>query len=637
VTAIHRTTPFLIGAAVLARLTLCAQQPIFRTGVELVTVDVTVVDDVGNPVENLSAESFDVRVDGQTRRVVSADYVRYRTDPNVVPRSGAAFSSNESIDAGRLILIAVDRAHIRRVEGLAALRAAANFVDALDPADRVAAAPLDHAGPIQFTSAHSSVKGYLERLSGEASAHPTEFNIGLSEALEISDGGRSRLDQVVLRECGVSLTTTENPRRLAENEGMRDPCPTQVEQESRAVAQESRTESRLSFEAMASLIARLSSIEGPKTLVLVSEGLVAEPRLFDLAPLGAAAQAARVTIYVLQLDAPLVEAADTKVSPSAQLDRQLRADGLARVAGSARGALFQLVGADPYPFRRILRELSAYYLVAFEATSADRDGRTHRIDVSTRRRGVTLRARPAFAISGAPTTSMTPDVQLVRLLRTARLATELPLRVATYAFKDPAGTGLRVVLGAETDLAASAGATIGFVLTDTNGVIVTSGAALSEGGRFTLPATISPGEYVLKAGAVNGAGRQGSVEHRFEARLRSAGSVHVSDLMLAEQSGRQAEPLRPAVLRPASTRLEAYFEIYAPEDWKPAAGAVVFDVIPAGETGAILTKPASIARGGNGRWIVRAELPLGNLARGSYTVAARIGSTGVQLERPFLR
>jgi hypothetical protein len=38
--------------------------------------------------------------------------------------------------------------------------------------------------------------------------------------------------------------------------------------------------------------------------VLLSEGLVAEPQLFDLTSLGAAAQAARVTVYVLQLEAP---------------------------------------------------------------------------------------------------------------------------------------------------------------------------------------------------------------------------------------------------------------------------------------------------------------------------------------------
>ena len=162
----------------------------------------------------------------------------------------------------------------------------------------------------------------------------------------------------------------------------------------------------------------------------------------------------------------------------------------------------------------------------------------------------------------------------MRLLRNARLATELPLRVATYAFRDSESNGLRVVLGAETDLGVAAGATIGFVLTDANGVIVASGAALSEGGRFTLPTTIQPGAYVLKAGAVNGAGRQGSVEHRFEARIRTAGNLRVSDLMLAEQSGRQAEPLRPAILHPASNRLEAYLEIYAPEDWKAGAASV---------------------------------------------------------------
>ena len=101
------------------------------------------------------------------------------------------------------------------------------------------------------------------------------------------------------------------------------------------------------------LIERLSEIDGPKTLVLVSEGLVAEPQLVDMTALGAAAQAARVTIYVLQLEIPILDASERTASPTLQADLQAREDGLVRLAGTARGALFHLVGADSHPFNRI--------------------------------------------------------------------------------------------------------------------------------------------------------------------------------------------------------------------------------------------------------------------------------------------
>ncbi|MBI3262567.1 MAG: hypothetical protein HYZ58_05390, partial [Acidobacteria bacterium] len=147
--------------------------------------------------------------------------------------------------------------------------------------------------------------------------------------------------------------------------------------------------------------------------------------------LGAAAQASRVTIYVLQLETPIAVAADDKISPTLFQDIQVRADGLARLAGSARGALFRLVGADPNPFNRITRELSGYHLLAFEPGPSDRDGRPHRISVNVGREGVTVRARQAFKLGYEPGPAGAGEERLVQLLRSSRFATELPLRVAT--------------------------------------------------------------------------------------------------------------------------------------------------------------------------------------------------------------
>src|SRR5206468_10539511 len=110
---------------------------------------------------------------------------------------------------------------------------------------------------------------------------------------------------------------------------------------------------------------------------------------------------ARATIYVLHLDVPLADATQARPSPTQMTDRHIRAAGLARLAGAGRGAVFELVGSDPAPFERIAAELSGYYLVAFDAHDRDHDGRSHRIRVSVKRRGATVRARPSFTLPAA--------------------------------------------------------------------------------------------------------------------------------------------------------------------------------------------------------------------------------------------
>ena len=53
------------------------EQPSYKTGVEVVTVDVGVIDRQGQPVRGLATNDFTVTVAGQPRRVVSAEYVEH--------------------------------------------------------------------------------------------------------------------------------------------------------------------------------------------------------------------------------------------------------------------------------------------------------------------------------------------------------------------------------------------------------------------------------------------------------------------------------------------------------------------------------------------------------------------------------
>lgn len=632
----------LTAAALLACLVPRGQAqpvPTFRSGVDLVTVDVSVLDRDGAPVEGLGPDDFLLRIDGELRPVASAEFVTLATplawagEPRPVH-----YSSNRYADTGRLILIAVDQRHIRRVDGAAALRAAASFVEALHPDDRVAVTSLTYAGPIEFTRNHRAASLELARLTGQRDLFASsEFTIGLSEAMEISEGGRRALERVVLRECGSPIADlmVDVAREDGERQSRRDACPQQVEQEARAIAHHARLEAAMSLRALHAQVARLGRLDGPKTLVLLSEGLAADPRHFDLADLAAAALAARVTIYVVKLDAPIFEAAEARESPTRFQDLHVLADGLARVAGAGRGALFHLVGGDPRPFARISRETSGYYLLAFEPAPVERDGRSRRIEVSLRHGRALVRHRPAFRIE-RETLAPAPGDQVARLLQTARLATELPVSVATHLYREPGTTKLRVVVSVETDApdAAESGALVGFVLRNAEEVITASGIEAAPGGRHAFSMFVEPGEYTLKVAALDGLRRGGSVERPFTAAIPRARQLEVSDLILARLPARDDEPLAPVVDRaPNEPHLLAYLELYEAGEPLPAGTAVRLDLAASPDGAALVTAPAELRRGAAGIAVARAVLPIEGLTPGRYVARADVVVAGEPLQR----
>ena len=603
----------LVGVA-----TAGAQQPTFKSRVDLVTVDVSVLDSKGNPMRGLGRGDFTLRVDGQPRTIASVDYVTY-TPPAVPgePAAGGAPGDVRHVD-GRVLVVAVDQRNIRRVEGGAALEAASRFIDTLGPADRVAAIGLDSTGPIEFTPDHARVKRELGSLRGRAVSMPTEFPIGISEALGVADGSRGWLDRVVTRVCGQPLARVQRMERMAAEEGMRDPCPTHVEQQARALAHSVRHEGAQSVDSVKHLLRRLNDIEGPKTLVLVSEGLIAEPRLVDMTDVALLAQQARVTIYVVQPEVPAVEAGEDMLSPTTADDARARGDGLARLAGVAGGTLLALVGSDPHPFQRVLRETSGYYLLSFEPAPQDRDGATHRIAVDVRRPAVTVRARPLFAIGPPPTAPITVEDQLVQLLRSRRVATALPLAlsVSNRLAADGKAIATNVIVELETG---PADATYGAVVVDSQGIVVTSATARTTTGQFAFANEVPPGRYLVRVAAVEPLGQAGTVERTLDVQLHGA-DVRTSDLMLSATSSSGAST--PIVSRSSASTIGIALEVYAPDAWRPEPGDATFELRSA--TGEPIRTAAGIRKGDGSRWLVSGRLEIGDLPAGRYIVSASL-------------
>jgi len=611
-----------------------ARQPTFRSGVELVTVDAAVLDGDGRPVPTLRAEDFRIDVDGRSRRIVSAQFVDQ--DASVGGRvavSAPHFSSNQGAADGRIVVVAVDQAHIRRLEGRSALAAASRFIAGLHSIDRIGVVGLPNSLRVTLTRDRVALRSQLSSLIGNGDLLTGQFNLGISEALEIADGGRARLADAVLRECGRSLSDYVNTARAADDAGGgRDSCPEQLEQESRGIAQHAHMQARRSLAALEALIVRLKDLPGPKTIVLLSEGMIVDPRRLDVSRLAAEAQAARVTIYALAIETPVFDATQARVAPTATRDRQVREDGIEQIAGAARGAVFRLNGEDPSPFARINRELSGHYLLAFEAAEGDRDARAHRIRVSLTRGGHQIRARSRFIVPASAPPAR--GAQLSALLRTLAPASELPLRVATYTYAEPARRALRVVISAEAGDGHDAW--LGFVLIDSAGVIAASAAQESRAGQYAFSAVVPEGRYTLRAAAIDAMGRQGSVGRSFLAQLGNTGGVRVGDLMLAPVPATPAGPLSPIVDRATGDAVIAYLEFQTTPDIPLREVRVTIARKPSDSP--LVTAVATVMRGVGGWVTAQAVLPIADLPSGSYLASAEIdigATTPGRIARPF--
>ena len=613
-----RVRTWSLALALVAVTTAGAQQPTFKSRVDLVTVDVAVLDSDGNPMPGLGRGDFTLRVDGQPRTIASVDYVTYTPPaPKAEPAAGGIPDDVRHVD-GRVLVVAVDQRNIRRVEGGAALEAATRFVDTLGPSDRVAAIGLDATGAIEFTPDHARVKRELGNLRGRAVAMPTEFPIGISEALGVADGSRGWLDRVVTRVCGQPLARVQRMERMAAEEGMRDPCPTHVEQQARALAHSVRHDGAQSVDSVKHLLRRLNDIEGPKTLVLVSEGLIAEPRLVDMTEVALLAQQARVTIYVLQPDVPVAEAGEDMLSPTTADDVRARGDGLARLAGVAGGTLLPLVGSDPHPFQRVLRETSGYYLLSFEPAPQDRDGATHRIAVDVRRPAVMVRARPVFAIGPPPTAPLTVEDQLVQLLRSRRVATALPLALTVSNRLAADGQAIAAAVTVELETG-PADVTYGAVVVDSKGIVVTSATARTTSGQFAFAKDVPPGRYLVRVAAVEPLGQAGTVERTLDVQLHGA-DVRSSDLILTAPSSGGAST--PIVARTSASAIAIALEVYAPDGWRPQQTDAAFELRSA--TGDAIRTAAEIEKGDGARWILTGRFEIGDLRPGRYIVSASV-------------
>jgi VWFA-related protein len=301
------------------------------------------------------------------------------------------------------------------------------------------------------------------------------------------------------------------------------------------------------------LFEALSTIDGPKTLLLVSEGISiqSEERSRELERLAAGA---RTIVYGIRLDQRVMNAGDkepaiSEVTPPGRSTIELKSprgrgltqslpdlpfpkgpagaspgeslrseDGLYFIAAASGGSVFTAAMNGDYAVQRIESELSGYYIVGVETGRTKSEGRRP-ITVDVERPGVTVRSRRQLSM-GTTIKRASPSTVL-EALDSPLITSVLPLRIRTISSMGPlllrAEVGAGYVSPTRVDL--------GYVITDGNGRTVgrkVGNSLLNPVApptpsplQLLISTNLRPGKYLLKLAVIE-AGRLGSGEHSFQ-------------------------------------------------------------------------------------------------------------------------
>lgn len=556
-------------------------------------VDFLAVSDEGKPVTDLTASDITFKLDGRVRPVSSVQFVELAS-PVPVDRGThltapvpAPYGSNRLEDAGRLVIIAIDRESIRPGRERPAREAALRFLSGLSPRDWVGLVSLPRA-EVEPTHDHNQVREALLQMTGLSPQERT--------------------------------------------------------------ASEAACRGRLMLNTLTGLLKTLVFHDGPKTIALVSSGIMpptrdapftgapgqCEVRTVDFDDVGSAASAARAHLYVIQPNDEGVDSASSaRLDPSASRFRSAddNLSGLQHLAGVAGAEIYRLSSLDAEKvFTRLSSESSAYYVLAFEPEAGERNGLPHRVEIKVARERVVVRTQPQFTIAKSDTKP--GDITPQRMLREARQYRDLALRVTAYSSLNAGDARLKVIAAGEpVDPSATiAAAAVG--LFDAKGKLTAQWTADKEDlvGRPLIAALAgAPGPYRIRLAAIDATGRRGTVDYGFRADLESAGPLKLSAIAL----GVLNPGFRPRLQFASEAAAVGYFEIYGVPP-RTAEITVRVEIAESQEGTALVSTPANQQNTQDeARRLAIAPLALTSLVPGDYLVRAIVSIDGRPVGRVY--
>ncbi len=320
------------------------QPPIFRSGVKLVLIDVSVTGNDDQPLADLTAADFELTEDGVPQRVEQATLMRLGGEPRNNGEALEIRSQDHAIaEAGRddvrVFAVFMDDYHLGRYpqEMLPLRKALSDFLG-------VMMGPLDLATVMNPITPLSALRWTRDKAT-------------LAREIRKYEG---RIDNFIGR------SPLEESQNLSRNVF--------------------RVRSQVVISALQALVMHLSGLrEGRKTLVVVSRGI---PLMFDISlePEFQAMlrEANRGNVVIHTLD------------PRGLGQGIFPHDTLYRMAAETGGQAIVNTNNLSAGLERVIRDASHHYLIGYTPTRELNDGKFHKFEVKVKRRGARTVARKGY-------------------------------------------------------------------------------------------------------------------------------------------------------------------------------------------------------------------------------------------------
>lgn len=413
------------------------RRPIFRSGRELVSVDVVVRDRAGNLVRDLTSADFEVREDGRPQQILglsfqeisetavtpmaTAELLAGAEERLLDPASVAATKPMAAADVAgrRLIVLLFDTSSMQPEEVQRAIDAANTFVsEQMSPADMVAVA---------------TVSTTLDVL--------TDFT-----------GDRARV-AATLAQLGYTEGTATPPP---------DASTAATDEEAAAAAEATETETSeldlfnndVRLRALRTLAEALAPLEQRKAILYFSAGMErsGQDNQIEVRAAINAAVRAHVSIYPVDTrglqavvpggDARQASGRGQSLFSGRGVGRQFSRlaasqDTLTSLAADTGGRAFTDSNNFGEAFDRVRRDMSAYYLLGYSSTNSAKDGRFRRIQVRVKRDEMRVEARTGYFAERdfAHTNRADREMQLQEQLFSPVSSTDIPVMVTGGFFR----------------------------------------------------------------------------------------------------------------------------------------------------------------------------------------------------------
>jgi VWFA-related protein len=501
-----------------APATDAAGQPVFRTGINFVRVDVIATDKQGMPVTDLSLNDFEVFEDGkpqavETFRLIKVDAVA----PEYTTRAIRTREDEETAAAdenARIFVFFLDDYNVRQSTAMAVRKPVSEFIrNQLAPNDLVAVMyPLTPLDGVVLTRNHEGVIRAVERFEGRKFRYEPRNELEMKysdQPTEIVERIRRQVSLSALKGLSVKLGALREGRKaiVLLSEGYTAMLPPQMRDAIAGVP-------GFGNPARGNPLAGENNLNEDRARSMAEIDLQSELQLvFD------AANRSNTAIYAVDprgLSTGEFDIADNIGNKQSQESLRSTISSLQTLAENTDGRAIVNRNDLAKGMEQIVRDSSAYYLLGYNSTQAAQDGKFHPIRVRIKRPGVQVRARKGYwALSAADASRVTaapkagPPPAVAKAISSIASAGANRRFVRTWLGTAPGDEGLTKVTFVWEPVAAAPGVKreelrhVSLVAVSSSGEEFFSGPVGEGGAGAAVSFNVKPGKVRLKV-AVEG-------------------------------------------------------------------------------------------------------------------------------------